>query len=203
MSLRLQKLSEPSHCSVFAALHGIPLPLNLRTTSNKTRVLHAGKVLIVEHHSVLLQGLPCVLFQLSRIRFIDLRGLDLNGHCSFVDVVLREQAWMSGYDAIHQTIELSRGQTEANPASIAIPYGADFAVFAAEFAGASEDLRLPDVSRVATDEAVEVNLVECCSFQSVVRKLLAVETDQMSSDLLPCDEHGERDSQLTNPARKL
>ena len=128
--------------------------------------MDSWKVLKVERNSVDLQSIECKSLQLKGVRRIEFWSLYLNGDINGGDIFLGEKTRMSSHDAVDQVVPF-RCQAEDSPASVAVAYGADFAVLVAKLLGAGEDLWLTLLSAVPCQEALEVNLTEGFSFEGV------------------------------------
>ena len=128
--------------------------------------MDSWKVLKVERNSIDLQSVERISLQLKCVCRIELRSLYLNRAINGGDVFLGEKTRMSSHDAVDQVVSLS-SQAEDSPASVAVTYGADSAVLGVKLLGASKDLWLTLLSAVFSQKALEVNLTEGFSFESV------------------------------------
>ena len=128
--------------------------------------MDSWKVLKVERNSVDLQSVECVSLQLKCVCRIELRSLYLNRDINGGNIFFSEKTRMSSNNTVDQVVSF-RSQAEDSPASVAVAHGADFAVLGAKLLGASKDLWLTLLSAVSSQKALEVNLPEGFSFESV------------------------------------
>ena len=176
----MKELPQPSNSSILASGHRLSLLLHFRAAANQASMMNSREVLKVERNSVDLHSVECISLQLKRVRWVELRGLHLDWDVDGRYVVFGKQTGMASDDTVDDAVSFG-SQAKDRPASVAVPYAADFAVLRAEFLGAGEDLWLPLFAAMSSKEACEVEFGPGFSFQSVGGEALTGKTVRLIS----------------------